>query len=145
MEDKPELSLSLLEPGKKFRPFVLEVSEEFVNAFAHSVNDDSPFYFDAAAAREAGFELRIAPAGIAGIWGRRSYLEEYRMPGGGVLLGLTYEFERPVFVGETITARAEVREISERKGRPLVTIRTEAENQNGDRIGAVELRLIWPV
>jgi 3-hydroxybutyryl-CoA dehydratase len=144
MEEKPELNLSLLEPGGTFRPFVLDVTEDFIRAFEDAVNDDDPIYLDDHAARDAGFARGIAPAGIAGIWGRRSYLEDFRMPGGGILVRLSYEFERPVYVGDTITARAVVKEISERKGRPLVRIRTEAENQRGERIGAVELLLIWP-
>jgi acyl dehydratase len=144
MEEKPELSLSMLEPGRKFRPFVLELSHKFIRNFAFAVNDMNPLYFDEKAAQDAGFEKPLAPPGIAGIWGRRSYLEDFRMPGGGVLLGLSYEFERPLYVGDRLTARAVVEEISERKGRPLVIIRTEAENQNGQRIGAVELTLIWP-
>ncbi len=144
MEEKPELKISLLEPGKRFRPFVIEVTNDFVRAFAEAVNDDSLIYFDDRVARDAGFARGIAPAGIAGIWGRRSYLEDFRMPEGGILIGLSYEFDCPAYVGDTITARAEVKEISERKGRPLVRIRTEAENQRGERIGSVELSVIWP-
>ena len=144
MEEKPELAFSLLEVGKTFRPFVLEVSEEFARAFTDSVKDENPFHSIEAAAQEAGFEKRLAPAGISGIWGRRSYLEDYRMPGGGVLIRLAYEFENPVYVGDTLTAKAVVKEISERKGKPLVIIRTEARNQEGEKIGAVELTLLWP-
>lgn len=144
INDKPELSLSLLKPGKRFRPFVLEVSSEFVQAFKEAVSDVSQYQIDESPAKEAGFLGKIAPPGIAGIWGRRSYLEDYRMPGGGVLIGLAYEFERPVYIGDILTARAEVKDITERKGRPVVKIRTEAENQRGEKIGAVELSLIWP-
>ncbi|OGP58286.1 MAG: hypothetical protein A2V67_20650 [Deltaproteobacteria bacterium RBG_13_61_14] len=133
MEDKPFLTLERLRQGAKLEPLVLPISEEFVAAFCHATSE-KPTFLEG---------RQVAPTGIAGIWGRRAYLVNHRMPGGSVLFQLQYEFDRPVFVGDTLTAQARVKEITDRKGRPLVRFRVEAKNQRGEGVAAVELAVLW--
>lgn len=131
--EKPFLTVERLKAGAPLSPLVFEVSEELVAGFCAATG----------AARRELAGRPLAPSGIAGIWGRRAYLVNHRMPSGSVLFQLQYEFHRPVFVGDTLTATAQVKEITERKGRPLVRFRVEAENQAGEPVGAVELAVWW--
>jgi acyl dehydratase len=133
MTEKPILTLELLRAGAPFEPLTLPITEEFLAAFLRATGEEL-IYLEG---RQA------APTSIAGIWGRRAYLVNHRMPGGSVLFQLQYEFERPLFVGDVLTAQARVKEISERKGRPLVRMRIEGKNQQGESIGAVELAVLW--
>lgn len=131
--ENPFLTLERLKAGVELQPLVLPISEEFVAGFCRAVGAE-PMELEG---------RRVAPTGIAGIWGRRAYLVNHRMPAGSVLFQLQYEFDRPVFVGDTLTAQARVKEITERKGRPLVRFRVEATNQAGEGVGAVELAVLW--
>jgi len=133
MTEKPVLTLERLRAGVPLEPLTLPITAEFLAAF-HRATAEEPIYLEG---------RQVAPTGIAGIWGRRAYLVNHRMPGGSVLFQLQYEFVRPLFVGDTLTAQARVKEISDRKGRPLVRMRIEGRNQKGESIGAVELAVLW--
>ena len=133
MDDKPLLTLERLQQGVELTPLMLPITEEFISAFGRAIGE-APSYLEG---------RQVAPTGIAGVWGRRAYLVNHRMPGGSVLFQLQYEFERPLFVGDVLTAQARVKDITERKGRPLVRFRVEATNQAGQSVGAVELAVLW--
>ena len=133
MDEKPLLTLERLQQGVELTPLMLPITEEFISAFGRATGE-SPIELEG---------RQVAPTGIAGVWGRRAYLVNHRMPGGSVLFQLQYEFERPLFVGDVLTAQARVKDITERKGRPLVRFRVEATNQAGDKVGAVELAVLW--
>jgi len=133
MDEKPILSLERLRAGVPLEPLVLPITEEFLAAFNRATGEE-PIFLEG---------RQVAPTGIFGIWGRRAYLVNHRMPGGSVLFQLQYEFGRPLFAGDTLTAQARVKEISDRKGRPLVRMRIEGKNQKGESIGAVELAVLW--
>jgi len=133
MDEKPVLTIERLQAGVPLEPLVLPITEEFLAAF-HRATGEEPIFLEG---------RQVAPTGIAGIWGRRAYLVNHLMPKGSVLFQLQYEFARPLFAGDTLTAQARVKEISDRKGRPLVRMRIEGRNQKGESIGAVELAVLW--
>jgi len=141
---KPPLLYGDLEPGRTFEPFVLKITEQFVRQFCEAVGDRNPIYFDKQAAQESGFSKPVAPAAIAGIFGRRSYLERYAMPPGGILVGQEFEFTGPAYVGDELTAIARVERRFEKNGKKFVAIGTEAVNQNGEVVGKVHFTAIWP-
>jgi acyl dehydratase len=59
--EKPPLLYKDLEPGRKFKPFMLEVTEEFIKRFCEAVEDENPIHFEKDAAKSRGFENSVAP------------------------------------------------------------------------------------
>jgi 3-hydroxybutyryl-CoA dehydratase len=51
------------------------------------------------------------------------------------------KFQAPVYVGDTLTARAEIVKIREDKG--IVTLRTTCVNQDGAAIMSGEATVLW--
>lgn len=97
-----------------------------VAEFAAAVGDDDPIYLDEAAARERGYDRIPAPLTFT----RTSMFPRYRPPGVGRLgfdLGFdiraelhgeqAYEFARPVYVGDTLSATTTLTDVYEREGR----------------------------
>lgn len=140
-EGLPELLYDDLAVGRTFPEMSFELSEEVVAAYMAAVGDANPLYV---AEPVEGSGSAIAPPGLWGVWGRRSYLANARMPPGGVLAGLEMVFEAPVYVGDVLTAQAKVADRWEKGERRFVTIETEARDGNGDVCGLVRVTAIWP-
>ncbi|WP_255152310.1 FAS1-like dehydratase domain-containing protein [Halorarius halobius] len=97
-----------------------------VAEFAAAVGDDNPVFVDEAAAADRGFDRRPAPPTFT----RTSMFPRYRPEGVGRLgidIGFdiryelhgeqVYEFARPVFVGDTLSATTTLTDAYEREGR----------------------------
>ncbi|MCW3003135.1 MAG: hypothetical protein JWQ20_2433 [Conexibacter sp.] len=130
-DDLPELHWDVLEPGRTFRPLVLSVTAEMVREHALVLGADHDLY------------ERYVPPGFAGILGRRSYLEDFRMPPGGVLLRQSIRWLAPALLDEPIEAVATVRTREERDGRRRVVIDTDAR-QSATTVCEIEMSLGWP-
>lgn len=104
----------------------LTVEAGKVAEFANAVGDDDPVFRDPEAAAERGFERRPAPPTFT----RTAMFPRYRPEGVGRLgfdLGFdiryelhgeqAYEFERPVLVGDTLSATTTLTDAYEREGR----------------------------
>jgi 3-hydroxybutyryl-CoA dehydratase len=104
------------------------ISEDLIKAFADLTEDYNPLHLDENYARETIFKKRIAhgllPVSFIGaIFGTA-------LPGpGSIYLYQNAEFKAPVFLGDTITVRAEVIRLEERI--PKVTLQTTIRNQKG--------------
>ena len=145
MADPPELVYDELVLGRRFATFRYALTPELVRAFVAATGDDNPVYTDAEAAGALGLDSPAAPPGLAGIWGRQAYLQEHRMPPGGILAGQDMVFSRPVAVGDTLHIQAEVTRRWERKGRRFVTITSTARAaSSGEVCGIVRVTAIWP-
>jgi acyl dehydratase len=145
LAEKPELLYDDLALGRRFAEFRYEITPELVQAFVAATGDGNPVYTDGQAAASLGLDAPVAPPGLAGIWGRQAYLEEHRMPPGGILAGQDMVFSRPVAVGDTLRIQAEVTRRWERKGRRFVTITSTAcAASSGEVCGVVRVTAIWP-
>ncbi|MCY3785753.1 MAG: MaoC family dehydratase [bacterium] len=145
MAERPELVYDDLGLGRRFPEFRYETTPELVEAFVAATGDDNPAYTDGGAARALGLEWPVVPPGLAGIWGRQAYLQEHRMPPGGILAGQDMVFSRPVAVGDALRIQAEVTRRWEHKGRRFVTIESTARAASSDEVcGIVRVTAIWP-
>jgi 3-hydroxybutyryl-CoA dehydratase len=107
----------------------LEITDAAVREYAALVGDTNPVHLDEAFAAKSFFKKRVAHGMLAG--GLISAVLGTKMPGpGAIYLSQNFEFKRPVNIGETITARAEVMEKHDRHKK--VTLRTWVENQSGE-------------
>jgi acyl dehydratase len=85
----------------------LTVTAEQVKAYAEITGDYNPLHFDEAFASRTKFGRLVAQGGIT--TGILNALVAMDMPGPGtVFLSQNWKFTAPVFIGDTITAEAEV-------------------------------------
>ncbi len=141
---KPPLLLRDLDLGREFNPLAFAITPALADSYCAAVGETDPIFLEDAAARAAGFECRVAPPGLAGIFGRQAYLRDYSMPPGGVLAGQSIEFHNPALVGDTLDVRAKVVLRDERKGRPRVVIESIARRPDGRAVATVQVVALWP-
>jgi acyl dehydratase len=99
-----------------------------VDTFARLSHDTNPLHVDAAAAREFGFPRPVAHGMLA--LGTISRLIGTEVPGPGALwVSQDVRFGGPVLVGDRLTARVEVTQIS--RAARIVVLRTEVINHSG--------------
>lgn len=104
------------------------VTEADIILFAGVSGDANPVHIDEIAARESRFGRRIAH-GMLGA-SLLSAVLGMRLPGPGtVYLNQTLTFRHPIYIGDTVTASAEI--IALRDGKPIATLRTTLVNQDG--------------
>ncbi|MEM4724321.1 MAG: MaoC family dehydratase [Candidatus Hadarchaeum sp.] len=143
--EKPELVFSDLKEGRTFRPLVFTASEEMVRQYMQTVGDENPLYWDKKVCEREGFAGPVAPPGLAAIYARCSYLQDYVMPSGGVLTRQELIFEAPIMVGETVEVTATVKEsYVDEKGRKRVAFLIEAVKRDGSLASEIHLYAIWP-
>lgn len=125
----------------QFAEFQRTVTEEHVEQFAALTGDTNPVHLDAEYAATTRFGQRIAHGLIvASMFGT---IFGTKLPGeGAVYLGQTLRFKRPVFLGDTVTARVELTEL--RRDKPIGTFRCVATNQDGDVVVEGEGTLLVP-
>ena len=85
MAELPELLYEDLQLDKEFPVLEYPITRELVDKFIDTTNDDNPLYNDEELCKEQGLLSTLAPTGLAGIFGRLSYLQHHRMPPGGIL------------------------------------------------------------
>lgn len=135
-------------PGKFFEDLeigmahetVHTITEDDIEAFAAVSGDRNPLHMDEAYAATTPFGKRIAHGAltasyISGILGND-------LPGpGAIFTDLSMRFRRPVFIGDTVTARAEVVEMQERGFR--VTLKCTC-SVNGKAVILGEAKVVAP-
>ena len=85
----------------------MTVTAEHVRAYAEMTGDYNPLHFDEAFASRTKFGKLVAQGGLT--TGILHALVAMDMPGPGtVFLSQSWKFTAPVFIGDTITAEAEV-------------------------------------
>lgn len=111
--------------------FYKYVTEQDVEMYAEISGDKNPLHLDEEYAQKTRFHGRIAhgmigagfiSAAIAGV-----------LPGPGtVYLNQTLNFERPVRIGDRVTAKVKVLKIETKKTFELATLETICVNQNNE-------------
>jgi 3-hydroxybutyryl-CoA dehydratase len=107
------------------------ISEADIYAFAGLTGDFNPLHVDAEFARQSRFGERIAHGLLTA--GLISTVLGMHLPGpGGIFLSQTLKFLRPVRIGDTITATAEVTAWNPAKR--ILQLRTACANQHGEAV-----------
>ncbi|MCF8038304.1 MAG: MaoC family dehydratase [Desulfohalobiaceae bacterium] len=111
--------------------FSKTITESDVCLFAGISGDFNPVHVNQAYAEKTVFKSRIAH-GIL-VAGLLSAVMATQMPGpGAVYLGQELNFKAPVYIGDTVTAQAEILSID--VGANRVAVKTTCVNQNGDLV-----------
>jgi 3-hydroxybutyryl-CoA dehydratase len=122
--------------GRPFRvgdrdSFTKTVTEDDVNTFARLIGDFNPLHVDEEYARNSRFGRRIAHGALTA--GLISAVLGNKLPGtGSIYLHQEIDFLAPVYLGDTITATAEV--ISWRPDKRIITLQTDCHNQDGKQV-----------
>ncbi len=117
------------------------VAVDDVLRYAEITGDFNPVHVDAVAAAKSRFGGQIAHGMLTA--GYVSALLAMDLPGpGSIYLTQSIRFTRPVRLGDTVTARAEVVEVIEAKRR--VRLATTCRNQHGETVLEGEATILMP-
>ncbi len=109
----------------------LTLGAEQVRAFAELTGDFNPLHFDASFAAHTRFGRLVVQGGLT--TGLLHALVAMDLPGPGtVFLSQNWKFTSPVYIGDTITAVAEV--VSVHPSKPVTQLRIEIRTQTGETV-----------
>ena len=117
------------------------VTEYDVYTFAGVTGDFNPAHINEAYAATTSFKKRIAHGMLSA--GFVSAVLGTKLPGpGSIYAGQTMKFLSPVYIGDTVTATATIKEIIEERRRIILT--TEVTNQDGVTVFTGEATIFIP-
>jgi acyl dehydratase len=125
--------------GEQWRPPTIGVTATWtrtftaddVESFARISGDRNPLHFDAAFAARTKVERLVVQGGLT--TGLFNALVAMKLPGpGSVFLHQEWDYPAPVYVGDTVTASAEV--IEARADKPITRLRCVARRQDGTEV-----------
>lgn len=100
-----------------------------IELFTEMTGDRNPLHYDEELARKSMFSGLIVQGGVT--TGLLNAIVAEDLPGpGSVFLGMELKFSKAVYVGDTATARVEVKSVREDK--PICTLEVSVTNQHGD-------------
>ena len=109
----------------------LTLTAEHVETYARLTGDRNPLHFDAAFAAATNFEKLVVQGGLT--TGLLHALVATDLPGPGtVFLNQRWKFTAPVYIGDTITAEAEV--VSVHPTKPVCQLRVAVTRQTGETV-----------
>ena len=109
----------------------LALTTEHVETFAKLTGDYNPLHFDEAFAKGTRFGALVVQGGLT--TGLLHALVAMDLPGpGSVFLSQNWKFTAPVYIGDTITATAEV--VSVHASKPVTQLRFVVTRQTGETV-----------
>ena len=109
----------------------MQVTAEHVRAYAEITGDYNPLHFDESFTARTKFGRLVAQGGLT--TGLLHALVAMDMPGPGtVFLSQNWKFTAPVYIGDTITAEAEV--LSVHATKPVCQLRIVIQRDGGETV-----------
>jgi acyl dehydratase len=109
----------------------LTLTADHVKTFAELTGDYNPLHFDAEFASRTKFRTLVVQGGLT--TGLLHALVAMDLPGPGtVFLSQNWKFTAPVFIGDTITAEAEVTSVHPAK--PVCQLKIRVTRQTGETV-----------
>ncbi len=109
----------------------LTLTAEHVRTFAEMTGDYNPLHFDEQFVAKTKFRRLVVQGGLT--TGLLHALVAMDLPGPGtVFLSQDWRFTAPVYIGDTITAEAEVLSLHETK--PVSQLRMRVRRQDGETV-----------
>lgn len=109
----------------------MTINAEHVQQYAAITGDYNPLHFDQEFAARTKFGRLVVQGGLT--TGLLHALVAMELPGPGtVFLSQDWKFPAPVFIGDTITAEAEIISIHESK--PVTQLRFTVTRQDGEKV-----------
>ncbi|MBR5468577.1 MAG: MaoC family dehydratase [Firmicutes bacterium] len=115
------------------------ITETDVYTYAGIIGDFNPLHVNAEYAKNTRFGERIAHGMLTASF--FSTVVGMLIPGtGGIYLGQSVRFVKPVKIGDTITAEGIITEINKEK--KIITVETTAYNQRGEAVVTGEAKMM---
>ena len=109
----------------------LKLTKNHVEMYAEMSGDYNPLHFDEQFASRTKFEKLTVQGGLT--TGLLHALVATDMPGPGtVFLSQNWKFSAPVYIGDNITAEAEI--ISIHPSKPVTQLQVKVKNQEGNTV-----------
>lgn len=109
----------------------ITLTADHVKTFAELSGDYNPLHFDESFVGKTKFKKLVVQGGLT--TGLLHALVAMDMPGPGtVFLSQNWKFTAPVFIGDTITAEAEV--ISRHETKPVTQLKIKITRQEGETV-----------
>jgi len=109
----------------------ITLTEGHVRTYAEMTGDNNPLHFDEDFTSKTKFKKLVVQGGLT--TGLLHALVAMDMPGPGtVFLSQNWKFTAPVFIGDTITAEAEILSIHESK--PVTQLMVAIKRQDGETV-----------
>lgn len=114
------------------------VGREQLRAFAQSIKNDHPAYFDEDAAAELGHDAILAPLTFGTLFAKLVQLDFFRHVDIGmetmviVQVDQRFVFARPIKAGDKLWARMEVQSVDERFGADIVVTKNICTDEAGN-------------
>jgi acyl dehydratase len=109
----------------------LSLTEDHVKTYAELTGDFNPLHFDKEFASKTRFRNLVVQGGLT--TGLLHAVVAMDMPGPGtVFLNQNWQFTAPVYIGDTITAEAEVLEVHPTK--PVTKLKITVNRQTGEKV-----------
>ena len=109
----------------------LTLTADHVKTFAELSGDHNPLHFDESFVAKTKFKRLVVQGGLT--TGLLHALVAMDMPGPGtVFLSQNWKFTAPVFIGDTITAEAEI--ISVHDSKPVTQLKIKVVRQDGETV-----------
>ena len=109
----------------------ITLTADHVKTFAALSGDYNPLHFDESFVAKTKFKKLVVQGGLT--TGLLHALVAMDMPGPGtVFLSQNWKFTAPVFIGDTITAEAEV--ISKHETKPVTQLKIKIARQDGEAV-----------
>ena len=109
----------------------ITLTTDHVKIFAELSGDYNPLHFDESFVAKTKFKKLVVQGGLT--TGLLHALVAMNMPGPGtVFLSQNWKFTAPVFIGDTITAEAEV--ISKHETKPVTLLKMKITRQDGEMV-----------
>lgn len=109
----------------------ITLTTDQVKTFAGLSGDYNPLHFDESFVAKTKFKRLVVQGGLT--TGLLHALVAMDMPGPGtVFLSQNWKFTAPVFIGDTITAEAEVLNVHETK--PVTQLKVKVKRQDGETV-----------
>ena len=134
--------------GKEYSPITVTVERDRIVQFAESIGDDSPAFRDEEAAREAGLPGQLAPPTFpttmqmlasAQVVGDQDLGLDYSRVVHGEQ---EYRYERPIVVGDVLTAVPRIADIYAKKSNEFVVTEAEITDSDGRLVVVARSTLI---
>jgi acyl dehydratase len=109
----------------------ITLTTEHVKTYAEMTGDHNPLHFDEEFASKTKFKKLVVQGGLT--TGLLHALVAMDMPGPGtVFLSQNWKFTAPVFIGDTITAEAEI--LSIHASKPVTQLKVAIRRQGGETV-----------
>ena len=109
----------------------ITLTADHVRTFAELTGDYNPLHFDKEFTEKTQFKELVVQGGLTS--GLLNALVAMDMPGPGtVFMSQEYKYPAPVFIGDTITAEAEV--LKTHRSKPIAQLKIVVPRQTGEKV-----------